>query len=131
MVVAWCNDAGRFRATVRSLAGHPPSEGITASAPPRFNSGQQLFAGLVAAGVVLGFVSGIELWQWHWFPLAARRGALALHQLLGYGFAVAIAAHVYLAVIHPTTRWTLPGIVTGFVAASRAQRPEANESPDR
>lgn len=128
MVTAWCHDSVRLHETVRSLAGHPPCAGITASAPPRFNAGQQVFAGLVAAGVVLGFVSGIELWQWHWFPLAARRGALALHQALGYGYALAIVGHLYLAVIHPTTRWTLPGIVTGFVRNGGGRRAEANEA---
>ena len=107
---------GRLRGTLRALRG---------VGPPSFSPGQQVFAALVVAGAVLGLASGIELWQWHWFSRGARRGALALHQALGFGFAVGIAGHLYLAALHPQTRWRLPGVFTGRVAADRVH----HESP--
>ena len=105
----------RLSATLAALGG-TLAEGYLVG----FSAGQQVFAGAVAAGVVLSVASGIELWQWSWFPLAARRGAIVLHEALAYGSALAIMGHVYLAVVHRRTRWALPGIVTGWVDADRA-----------
>ena len=102
---------GRLRGTLRALRGVGPSS---------FSTGQQAFAALVVAGALLSLASGIELWQWHWFSREARRGALAMHQALGFGFAIAIVGHLYLAAVHPPTRWRLPGVFTGRVAADRA-----------
>jgi formate dehydrogenase subunit gamma len=104
---------GRLRETLRSLGSGGRGAG------PSFSRGQQVFAALVVAGAVLSLVSGVELWQWHWFSREARQGALALHQALGFGFAAAILGHLYLAAVHPRTRWRLPAVFTGRVPAER------------
>jgi formate dehydrogenase subunit gamma len=101
----------------------------SASRPPRaakFNAGQKLnalvsallLAGLVASGVVLGinylsksvfevsFVEGV-------FPWHTALALLAIPPLLG---------HLYLALIHPSTREALRGMVLGRVRRDWARQ---------
>jgi formate dehydrogenase subunit gamma len=119
LVVA-AGGGGRLRQVFAQLGGTAGGD--------RFGAGQQAFAGFVAAGVLLQFGSGLELWQWHWFSRSFRSGASVLHEWLAYVFAVTVAGHVYLAALHPSTRWTLPGMFTGRVrypAPGERRRPES------
>lgn len=107
----------RFRAVIGTLSGTRPTGQTESSGRPipEFGAGQQVFAAFVASAAVLELASGVELWQWDRFGLGARAAAAALHQGLALGLVPVVLGHVYLAALHPTTRWTLPGMVTGRV----------------
>lgn len=95
-----------------SMAGSNRSDEIV------ITNTQRRFAGCVCAGLVLSAVSGVELWKWPWFPLSARVAALTLHEAIAAGLLLWVAAHLYLTTLHPSTRWTFPGMVTGSVDAA-------------
>ena len=81
----------------------------------RFNAGQKLNAIATAAFALLFAASGILLW------LAARDsrfridGPIVVHDTLTYLSIFLVAGHLYLAVIHPTTRHALRGMTRGDV----------------
>ncbi len=52
-------------------------------------------------------------------------GTLLVHDGLMYVFLVLLAGHLYLAVIHPSTRHALRGITLGTVEADWARRHHA------
>jgi len=81
----------------------------------RFNAGQKLNAILTAAFAVLFAASGLLLWlgeRDHRFRLD---GTIVLHDGLMYVSLVLLVGHLYLAVIHPSTRHALRGMTTGSV----------------
>jgi formate dehydrogenase subunit gamma len=81
----------------------------------RFNAGQKLNAIATAAFALLFAASGVLLW------LAARdssfrwEGPIVVHDTLTYASIVLVTGHLYLAVIHPTTRHALRGMTLGDV----------------
>jgi formate dehydrogenase subunit gamma len=81
----------------------------------RFNAGQKLNAIATAAFALLFAGSGVLLW------LAARdsrfriEGPIVVHDTLTYLSIFLVAGHLYLAVIHPTTRHALRGMTLGEV----------------
>ena len=88
----------------------------------RFNAGQKLNILVTAAFAVLFAVSGFFLWlgeRDHWFLFA---GTGTVHELLTLVSMLLVAGHLYLALIHPTTRHALRGITTGEVRADWAKR---------
>ena len=88
----------------------------------RFNGGQKVNAILTAGFAVLFTVSGFFLWlgeRDHRFMLD---GAGALHDGLTYASIALVAGHLYLAVIHPTTRHALRGMTRGDVREDWARR---------
>jgi formate dehydrogenase subunit gamma len=81
----------------------------------RFNAGQKLNALLTAAFALLFALSGFFLWlgeRDHRFIFA---GTGTVHDLLTLFSVVLLVGHLYLAVIHPSTRHALRGITTGEV----------------
>lgn len=88
----------------------------------RFNAGQKLNILLTAAFALLFVLSGFFLW------LAERNnefrfeGTVVLHDALTWVSIVLVAGHLYLAVIHPTTRHALRGMTTGSVDVRWAAR---------
>ena len=81
----------------------------------RFNAGQKLNAILTAAFAVLFAASGLLLWlgeRDHRFRLD---GTIVLHDGLMYVSLVLLVGHLYLAVIHPSTRHALRGMTVGSV----------------
>jgi formate dehydrogenase subunit gamma len=92
----------------RWLRGRPAPQG-------RFNAGQKLNALLTAAFAALFVVSGLFLWLGERDHRFLLDGAGTVHEtvmLLSVGLLV---GHLYLAVIHPTTRHALRGMTLGDV----------------
>ena len=91
----------------------------------RFNAGQKLNAIATAAFALLFAASGVFLW------LAARdsrfrwEGPIVVHDALTYASIALVAGHLYLAVIHPTTRHALRGMTLGDVREDWAERHHA------
>ncbi len=81
----------------------------------RFNAGQKINAVLTAAFAALFFVSGLLLWYGERDTRFRLGGTVYLHDALMYASIVVVAGHLYLAVVHPTTRHALRGITLGTV----------------
>ena len=81
----------------------------------RFNAGQKVNALLTVAFALLFLLSGFFLWlgeRDHRFILA---GTGAVHDLLTLFSVLLLVGHLYLALIHPSTRHALRGITVGDV----------------
>ena len=89
--------------------------GRTHSPQGRFNAGQKVNAILTAAFAVLFFVSGLLLWYGERDTRFRLGGTVFLHDALMYVSLVIVAGHLYLALIHPTTRHALRGMTLGTV----------------
>jgi formate dehydrogenase subunit gamma len=99
-----------------------------APAPPqgRFNAGQKLNAAIVAGLIVVFNGSGILIYAQE--TDAAFRGqtsAILVHDLATYAALPLILGHLYLALIHPETRHSLRGMVSGSVRRDWALRHHA------
>jgi len=93
----------------RFLAGRP-------GAPQgRFNAGQKVNAIVTAAFATLFFVSGMLLWLGERDTRFHLGGTLYLHDALMYVSVVIVVGHLYLALIHRSTRHALRGITLGNV----------------
>ena len=81
----------------------------------RFNAGQKVNTILTVSFALLFVVSGSMLWlgeRDHGFILD---GTGTVHELLTLGSVGLLVGHLYLAVIHPTTRHALRGMTLGDV----------------
>ncbi len=81
----------------------------------RFNAGQKLNALLTVAFALLFTLSGFFLWlgeRDHRFIFA---GTGTVHDVLTFLSVGLLVGHLYLALIHPSTRHALRGITTGEV----------------
>lgn len=88
----------------------------------RFNAGQKVNALLTAAFTVLFVVSGLVLWLGERDHRFLLDGAGTVHDAVTYASIVLVAGHLYLAVVHPTTRHALRGMTRGEVSADWAER---------
>ena len=93
----------------RWLAGRRAPQG-------RFNAGQKINFWLTAAFAVLFAVSGFLLWYGERDTRFRFASTILLHDGLMYVSLVLLVGHLYLAVIHPTTRHALRGITVGTVS---------------
>ena len=80
---------------------------------------------LTAAFAVLFFVSGMLLWYGEQDTRFRLAGTVFLHDTLMYLSVVIVAGHLYLSLIHPTTRHALRGITLGTVRADWASKHHA------
>ncbi len=94
---------------VRWLLGRRPAP------QGRFNAGQKLNTALTAAFTVLFLVSGLLLWFGERDTRFRFASTVVLHDGLLYASVALLLGHLYLAVIHPTTRHALRGITLGTV----------------
>jgi formate dehydrogenase subunit gamma len=92
----------------RWLRGRPAPQG-------RFNAGQKLNAALTAAFAVLFAVSGALLWLGERDTRFRFDSTIVLHDVLTYVSVALLTGHLYLAVVHPTTRHALRGVTLGTV----------------
>jgi formate dehydrogenase subunit gamma len=99
----------------RFLAGHLHSP------QGRFNAGQKVNAVLTAAFATLFFVSGLLLWYGERDTRFRLSGTVYLHDSLMYLSVVIVAGHLYLSLIHPSTRHALRGMTRGTVRADWAR----------
>lgn len=101
----------------------------------RFNAGQKLHAVLQAAFAVLFTVSGVLLWLGERNTTFRLSGTVVLHDGLTFLALLFVVGHLYLALVHPSTRPALRGIVRGTVRRDWAAehhsrwRPEEAEAP--
>ena len=88
----------------------------------RFNAGQKVNVILTVAFAVLFAVSGFFLWLGERNTTYRLDGAVALHDALMFASLLLLVGHLYLAVIHPTTRHALRGITRGDVREDWARK---------
>jgi len=92
----------------RWLAGWPAPQG-------RFNAGQKLHAATQAAFAVLFVGSGLLIWLGERNSALRFPGTIVLHDGLTYTATALVIAHLYLALIAPSTRPALRGMTRGDV----------------
>ncbi len=81
----------------------------------KFNAGQKLNILLTAAFAVLFAVSGFFLWLGERDHTFLFDGTGMVHDVLTYISIAVLIGHLYLALVHPTTRHALRGMTTGQV----------------
>lgn len=87
----------------------------------RFNAGQKLNTILTAAFALLFVVSGFFLWLGERDHRFIFDGTGTVHETLTLVSIALLAGHLYLAVVHPSTRHALRGMTTGDVRADWAR----------
>jgi len=107
------------REDVNWLSGRRPRE------QARFNAGQKINAALNAAFMVLFLVSGLLLWFGEQDTRFRFASTVLLHDGLLYASLALLLGHLYLSLIHPTTRHALRGMVLGNVREDWARRHHA------
>lgn len=91
----------------------------------RLNAGQKLNTLATAAFAVLFAVSGLFLWLGERNHALRLDGAGPVHTTLTWVSVAVLVGHLYLALVHPTTRHALRGITTGDVDESWARKHHA------
>ena len=107
----------------RFLSGH------TQTPQGRFNAGQKVNAVLTAAFATLFFVSGLLLWYGEQDTRFRLAGTVFLHDTLMYLSVVIVLGHLYLSLLHPTTRHALRGMTLGTVRADWARSHHSKWAP--
>jgi formate dehydrogenase subunit gamma len=93
--------------------------------PPagRFNAGQKLNAALVAGLMVVFTVSGVLIYlQETDAAVRGRTSAILVHDIATWIAVPLIIGHLYLALVNPSTRPSLRGMVLGTVRRDWARR---------
>jgi formate dehydrogenase subunit gamma len=106
----------------RWLAGRDAPQG-------RFNAGQKLNAAITAAFSVLFAASGLLLWLGERNTSFRWASTILLHDWLTMASVFLLAGHLYLSVIHPSTRHALRGITLGTVREDWARQHHAKWAP--
>jgi formate dehydrogenase subunit gamma len=96
----------------------------------RFNAGQKINAALTAAFTILFGVSGLLLWFGEQDTRLRFASTVILHDGLMYVSLVLLVGHLYLALIHPTTRHALRGMTVGTVSEEWARRHHSKWRPE-
>lgn len=119
VLVVLAGDRAGLRRTVRELElfDEHDRRWLTARPAPqgRFNAGQKLNAATTAAFAVLFGVSGLLLWYGERNTDFRWTSTLLLHDVLTVASVILVAGHLYLALLHPTTRHALRGMTLGSV----------------
>jgi formate dehydrogenase subunit gamma len=95
----------------------------------RFNAGQKVNAALTAAFAILFGVSGLLLWFGEQDTRFRFASTVLLHDGLMYVSLVLLVGHLYLALIHPSTRHALRGMTLGDVRVEWARRHHVKWTP--
>jgi len=96
----------------------------------RFNAGQKINAALTAAFTILFGVSGLLLWFGEQDTRFRFASTVILHDGLMYVSLGLLVGHLYLALIHPSTRHALRGMTLGDVRVEWAMRHHAKWEPE-
>ncbi len=102
----------------RWLSAHPAPQG-------RFNAGQKVNAALTGAFAVLFAVSGFLLWYGERNTDFRWTSTIILHDGLTIASVFLVMGHLYLALVHPTTRHALRGMTLGSVREDWARQHHA------
>jgi formate dehydrogenase subunit gamma len=134
LLVAVIGNRRAFAATVREVDRFDRDDrrflaGQTSAPQGRFNAGQKVNAILTAAFAVLFFVSGLLLWAGEQDTRFRLDGTVFLHDALMYISVVVVVGHVYLALVHPSTRHALRGMTLGTVREDWARAHHAKWAP--
>jgi formate dehydrogenase subunit gamma len=134
LVVALLGNRRALARTIREIDGFDRDDarflaGRTSAPQGRFNAGQKLNAILTAAFAVLFLVSGLLLWYGERDTRFRLGGTVFLHDTLMYVSIVIVVGHLYLSLVHPTTRHALRGITFGTVREDWARRHHAKWQP--
>jgi formate dehydrogenase subunit gamma len=103
--------------------------GRTRAPQGRFNAGQKVNAVLTAAFAILFVVSGLLLWYGERDTRFRLPGTVFLHDALMYVSVVIVLGHLYLALVHPTTRHAMRGMTLGTVREDWARAHHAKWTP--
>ncbi len=130
LIVAVLGDRRGLLRTARELDVFEPEDvnWLTFRHPneqPRFNAGQKINAALTAAFMVLFLVSGLLLWFGEQDTRYRFASTVILHDGLLYASLALLLGHLYLALIHPTTRHALRGMTLGTVREDWAREHHA------
>jgi len=96
----------------------------------RFNAGQKVNAAITAAFAILFAVSGTLLWLGERDTRFRFAQTILIHDWLTQISLLLFVGHLYLAVIHPSTRHALNGMTRGWVDAEWAERHHPKWSGD-
>ena len=96
----------------------------------RFNAGQKINAALTAAFTILFGVSGLLLWFGEQDTRFRFASTVILHDGVMYASLVLLVGHLYLALIHPSTRHALRGMTLGDVRVEWAAQHHAKWKPE-
>ena len=134
LLISTLGNRKALRATIREIDLFDRDDGRfltgdTSAPQGRFNAGQKLNAILTAAFAVLFFVSGLLLWYGERDTRFRLGGTVFLHDTLMYVSLVVVAGHLYLSLIHPTTRHALRGMTFGTVREDWARAHHAKWRP--
>ncbi len=91
----------------------------------RLNAGQKVNTLITAAFAILFALSGFLLWLGERDHRFLFDGTGTVHDLLTFASIALVAGHLYLALLHPSTRHSLRGITTGDVDLDWAMRNHA------
>jgi formate dehydrogenase subunit gamma len=117
-------DDGAWLARFVRFGAGPP-------APParKFNAGQKLNS-VFSALLWFGFIaSGLAMWATGFFTFNQRAQAFLIHDALVVLSLPLVLGHLYLALIHPSTRTALDGMVSGRVSLVWARKHHGNWQP--
>jgi formate dehydrogenase subunit gamma len=110
--VQWsdADDVAWLRGSTRHMRGK-------LEAPPqgRFNAGQKLNTSISAALLVLLGITGTLLWLGERDTRWRFSGSVTVHDLSSIAIVVLVMGHVYLAVLNPSTRHAMHGMLGGDV----------------
>lgn len=129
LVVVIVGDRSALRRTLREVDRFDRDDGrwLTLRRAPqgRFNAGQKV--NLILTGVLslLFAISGLLLWLGEQDTRFRLDGSIALHDGATLISLFLLVGHLYLAVIHPSTRHALRGITRGDVREDWAERHHA------
>jgi formate dehydrogenase subunit gamma len=96
--------------------------------PPqgRFNAGQKLNTAIVAGLMVVFTASGVLMYlQETDAAVRGKTSAILVHDIATWVVVPLVVGHLYLALVHPTTRHSLRGMVLGTVRRDWARRHHA------
>jgi formate dehydrogenase subunit gamma len=119
-LIALLGNRGALRRTLREVDLFDRDDrrflaGRTSTPQGRFNAGQKVNVIVTAAFATLFFISGMLLWLGERNTDIRLGGTLYLHDALMYLSVVIVVGHLYLALIHRSTRHSLRGITLGTV----------------
>jgi formate dehydrogenase subunit gamma len=129
VLVVALGDRRGLRRTIRELEWFDADDRrwLTGRSSPqgRFNAGQKLNAAISAAFALLFAISGFLLWYGERNTTFRFASTIVMHDWLTYIASVLLVGHLYLAVIHPSTRHALRGMTIGSVREDWAREHHA------
>ena len=125
-LVVLAGDRRRLLATAREIDRFDADDiawlRIRSTPQGRFNAGQKLNAIVTAALAVLFAVTGFFLWYGERNHAFRLQNALLVHDWLMYISVILLLGHLYLSLIHRSTRHSLSAITRGWVREDWALR---------